>query len=188
MRVLLVLMLSISILAVIGCSNNASDDTAEPTAAADQASIEETAAPTEIVGETSEATEMPTEVVAATEVASADDSMVEFDEALYQRGIQVYRQNYCGTCHELDAAETWGNFGPSHNASGLVAQRYIDNGDYTGPATNAEEYLYEAIVDPMSFMTPGYQGGAHPMPAFVHLPEEDLDALVYLLVNQRGTE
>lgn len=106
------------------------------------------------------------------------------DEALMARGIEVYRANYCGACHTLNDAGARGTFGPSHDREGISAAETIALSSYTGSAITSAGYIRESIVDPSAFYSPGFEATNHHMPAFSHLTEADLDALVYLLVNQ----
>lgn len=110
------------------------------------------------------------------------------DPALIERGIAIYRANYCGSCHVLSVANTRGTFGPPHDAAAIQAELHVALPTYPGSATTAEEYIRESILDPLAFYTPGYEATSHHMPAFTHLPEEDIDALVYLLLHQMGTD
>lgn len=100
-------------------------------------------------------------------------------------GVAVYRQQYCGVCHTLDAAETRGTFGPSHNGAALAAALHLADPNYVGKAASVAEYLYESIVSPEIYVVAGYAATPHRMPAFAHLPAEDIDALVYLLLHQK---
>ncbi len=108
------------------------------------------------------------------------------DTALIEQGVGVYRVNYCGSCHTLTAANTRGTFGPNHDTAGDMATVNVTLGNYAGEAKNALEYLHESVVNPSAFYTPGYEASNHHMPAFKHLPDEDIEALVYLLFHQRG--
>lgn len=111
--------------------------------------------------------------------------VVAFDQALYDRGVDLYLANYCGTCHQLNVAETIGNFGPSHNAAAAHAADYIALESYQGTATTVEGYIRESIVEPRAFFTPGYTATSHAMPAYTHLSDADIDAMVYMLAQQR---
>lgn len=108
------------------------------------------------------------------------------DTTLIDQGIAVYRRQYCGICHTLSVANTRGTFGPDHDTAGLNAAQTIENGAYAGEANNAAAYIRESILDPQMYYTLGYEVTNHHMPSFSHLPREDVDALVYLLVNQTG--
>lgn len=103
---------------------------------------------------------------------------------LVQRGLQVYQQWYCGVCHQLDAAGTGGQFGPTHDHMGMTAGRRIHVTEYTGTAKTAAEYIRESIVNPGVFLVPGYENSPYHMPAFTNLNEADLDALVEMLLQQ----
>ena len=102
------------------------------------------------------------------------------------RGVEVYRQNYCGSCHVLSIANTRGMFGPGHDRIVADAERIINSTVYTGDATTVEGYIYESIVDPNIFFTPTYEATNHHMPAFGHLASEDLDAMIYMLIHQNA--
>lgn len=106
-------------------------------------------------------------------------------DELVARGIEVYRANFCGTCHTLDAADTHGIFGPAHNGVGTTAAQRIQDAEYTGSATTAEAYIRESLVDPSVYRVPGYSGGRFTMPTYSELDEADLDALIYMLLHQK---
>lgn len=110
----------------------------------------------------------------------------EPDPAMIEAGVAIYRANYCGSCHTMSAANTRGTFGPNHDAAGLRAREHVALESYTGTATSAADYIRESILNPTVFYTPGYEQTNHHMPAFTHLPESDIEALVYLLMNQRA--
>lgn len=106
------------------------------------------------------------------------------DPAVLAAGLAVYRAQYCGVCHLLDAAETRGTFGPPHNGMAAIAAERLSDSAYTGAATTPAEYIYESIVDPQIYLVPGYATTQHRMPSFAHLDEASLDALVaFLLAN-----
>lgn len=107
------------------------------------------------------------------------------DPTVIAEGVAIYRANYCGVCHELAAANTRGTFAPNHNQVGLMAEQHIASPGYTRHATTPAEYLLESLVDPQAYTVDGYQMTMHPMPAFTHLSEEHLNALVQMLLLQR---
>lgn len=107
------------------------------------------------------------------------------DTALIDYGVQVYRRNYCGSCHTLTLANTRGTFGPNHDQEGTHATEIIASGSYLGDAESASSYIRESIVQPDAFYAPGYEATNHHMPSFAHLPDADIDAIVYLLANQK---
>lgn len=107
------------------------------------------------------------------------------DQELMAQGRSIYREQYCGTCHQSTAANTRGTFGPAHDEAGRLASERIEAPAYNGEATTAAEYIYESITQPQVFYTPGYEATNHHMPPYAHLPADDLNALVYFLVQQR---
>jgi mono/diheme cytochrome c family protein len=106
------------------------------------------------------------------------------DQALLEAGRAVYLKQYCGVCHTLAAAGTKGAFGPSHEQIGTNAAARIQMATYNGQATDAAGYLRESIVEPRAFLAPGSSPN-HPMPAYTNLTAEEVDALVYFLLQQK---
>ncbi len=72
-----------------------------------------------------------------------------------------------------------------HRQSATDAATYIADEDYTGDATTVDDYIRESIVNPKAYFTPGYAVSNHAMPAYTNLTEEQLDAVVYMLAQQR---
>ncbi|MBX3010612.1 MAG: hypothetical protein KF832_03855 [Caldilineaceae bacterium] len=99
-------------------------------------------------------------------------------------GLQLYRQYYCGICHQSTVAETGGTFGPSHDGMGALAALRIQEPTYNGNATTAAEYLQESLLDPQRFVVPGYELTPHRMPNYNFLPTSEVDALVAWLLQQ----
>jgi len=106
--------------------------------------------------------------------------------ALVRRGQEVYQAQYCGMCHSLSSLGTGGRFGPSHDGVGARAEDRIRDPAYDGSAQTAEEYLRESIVDPAAYRVPGFGGTRYVMPSYRQLPEEDIEALVQMLLNERS--
>lgn len=100
-------------------------------------------------------------------------------------GLQVYKQQYCGICHQLTFAGSKGIFGPSQDGLGTTAEQRIKDPAYTGHATTAAEYIRESILDPAAYYVKGYEQSQHHMPAFTHLSEAEVDALVQMLLQQK---
>lgn len=117
-------------------------------------------------------------------VEGQKDAPAEATSASLEYGLQVFAQYYCGICHELDAAGAKGAFGPSHNAMRTNAETRVQAPDYRGEATTAAEYLRESILHPEVYIVPGYAATPHRMPAYTHLTDAELDALVFLLMQQ----
>src|SRR5688500_8229152 len=103
------------------------------TVAPDSAAVSETVA-------ISEAVEISETVPAQTPAAvPLQEEAERVDPALVESGLLIYRAQYCGVCHTLDAAETRGVFGPPHNDMHAVAQSYLSSGQYSGAATTPAE-------------------------------------------------
>jgi nitric oxide reductase subunit C len=131
--------------------------------------------------------ELAAHVVADADVAA--DAVAEIaepiDEELVAVGRDVYRRNYCGTCHTLAAAETTGVFGPAHDHVASLALERLADPQYQGNATTAEAYIRESILEPQVYIAPGSMIAHQQMPPFTHLPAEDIDAMVYFLAQQK---
>lgn len=127
------------------------------------------------------ATEMAT--ATATPEAVEADAAETIDTARLELGKEVYRQQACGVCHLLASVETLGTFGPPHDDLATIAAERIHEERYKGTATTAEEYIRESIVNPQAFFVEGYQITRFPMPVFSNLSEQQVDALVYLLMQ-----
>ncbi|NDJ60695.1 MAG: cytochrome c, partial [Chloroflexi bacterium] len=126
-------------------------------------------------------TELAEQRSAAQPAADTAAAAAPVDTALVERGISIYRAQYCGSCHTLDAANTRGIFGPAHDNAAADAAAHLQAPNYSGEAATVEDYLRESIVNPLVFYTPGYEATNHHMPAFGHLPAEDIDAMIYML-------
>ena len=103
---------------------------------------------------------------------------------LAARGLSVYKEQYCGICHQLDGAGTRGMFGPSHNDMGGLAAARLEDPAYDGAATDVYAYLYESIIEPDIYFVEGFALSLHRMPSYQHIPEKDLEALIVFLADQ----
>jgi nitric oxide reductase subunit C len=106
------------------------------------------------------------------------------EQEMVADGLAVYKDQYCGVCHQLGAAGTGGLFGPTHDGMGVTAAERIQDPGYAGGATTGAEYLRESIVDPQAYLVPGYEATSHSMPAYGYLSEQEIMALVELLAGQ----
>ena len=104
--------------------------------------------------------------------------------ALAARGLAVYKEQYCGVCHQLESAGTRGIFGPTHDEMVEMAAARIEDPAYSGDATDVYTYLYESIIEPDRYYVEGFAMSPHKMPSYRHIPEEDLEALIVFLAGE----
>ena len=107
------------------------------------------------------------------------------DEAEIAAGLAVFRAQYCGTCHTLDAAGSAGTFGPTQNGVCATAVQRVRDASFTGSASTAKDYILESIIDPLAYVVPGYERSRFQMPAYTNLSERELNALLVLLMRER---
>lgn len=100
-------------------------------------------------------------------------------------GLRIYRNQYCGVCHQLAVGGTTGQFGPGHDGMAWIAQRRVLDPSYAGQAATPQEYLRESILSPEVYIVDGYADSSHHMPSYAHLSSSEIDALIYLLEHQR---
>ena len=91
-------------------------------------------------------------------------------------GLAVFNGQGCNACHTFTAAASAGAIGPNLDDLSDTAE---------GAKKPLDAYVRESILQPDSFITPGYNAGV--MPSFDgQIPPKDLDALVkYLVENQK---
>jgi mono/diheme cytochrome c family protein len=111
-------------------------------------------------------------------------SAPEISPALAAEGLQIYRDQYCGICHQSTAAATGGTFGPTHDGLATVAAQRIQDSSYHGTATTVAGYLHESLIEPRRYIVPGYELTPHSMPSYSFLTAQQLDALVQFLHQQ----
>lgn len=131
----------------------------------------------------SEAVALTTTVIVTTPPPLSTTTALD-QAALVDHGYAVYLKQYCGVCHQLAAAATTGAFGPPHDGMARIAAARVQDPAYTGKATTAAAYLRESILEPEAYTVPEYTLTAHRMPAFTHLSQEEIDALVAMLLTQ----
>lgn len=64
-----------------------------------------------------------------------------------------------------------------------IAESRLQDERYKGEATDVASYLRESIVSPEVFLVPGYEVSPYRMPAYKHLSDEQVDALVQFLLG-----
>ncbi|MBI1298999.1 hypothetical protein GC175_29060 [bacterium] len=115
----------------------------------------------------------------------ATHALTPLTEEEIAQGVAAYRDAYCGVCHTLTIAGTRGEFAPNQDGMGLLAEMRLLDPAYTGNATTAADFIRESILDPTAFVEGAYQITHHPMPPFTHLPSEQVESIVQLLLHQR---
>ncbi len=93
------------------------------------------------------------------------------------RGRQVYGELACASCHEAGLVNLWRPVGPPLDHAGTVAA-----GRRQG--LSAEEYLRQSIVEPGSYVVPGYPDSM-PRGLGDRISAEDLADLVQYLSTLR---
>jgi hypothetical protein len=111
---------------------------------------------------------------------SSADSESSSDEGTFV-GVQVYHEMGCGACHSLEMAGSEGVVGPALEDMAALAAERIESPDYTGNATTPEEYIWESIVEPSAHVVESYP---NVMPPYATIPEEDVEAMIELLLQQ----
>ena len=104
-------------------------------------------------------------------------------DPLLADGLELYKGQYCGICHEFRMTGSLGSSGPTHEGIGLTAAKRVRDPKYTGDAKTAEEYLRESIVIPTAYLVPGYERTMYRMPAYTTLSDSEVEALVQLLLR-----
>jgi len=124
--------------------------------------------------ERSSASDGATSGAATSAAADLPDSVVE--------GIRLYHAEYCGTCHTNSLAGTAGTFGPTHDGLRATAEKRIHDSGYTGKARSPEAYVRESIREPGAYRVPGFEHTRFLMPAYTQLTDEEVNALVGMLL------
>ena len=88
-----------------------------------------------------------------------------------ERGMQVYKDKECASCHQIDG----GTVAPPLGHIGTVAAS-------RKPGTSAEDYIRQSVLDPGAYVVPGYpdtmlRGLTRGM------SQEDFDDLVRFLLS-----
>jgi cytochrome c oxidase subunit 2 len=99
-------------------------------------------------------------------------------------GRQLFTASGCNACHTLADADATGSVGPSLDDLAVQADKFSKQQGLT-PA----EYVENALVDPNSFVVPGYDENVMPTTYGDQLSPAQIDTLVeYLLSVSKGTE
>lgn len=114
-------------------------------------------------------------------IAGAEAPSVPASDA--SRGAELFLAQGCSACHAFAPVGAGGLFAPPLDGVATTATARIEAPDYRGAASDAPAYLRESIVTPLAYVVPGYAGSYHRMPAYLHLSDEELDALIALLIG-----
>ena len=90
-----------------------------------------------------------------------------------ERGMQVYRDKSCASCHQI--AADGGGVGPPLGHIGTAAAS-------RKPGTSAEDYIRESVLDPGAYVVPGYPD-TMPRGLTRGLTQADFDDLVRFLLS-----
>jgi len=107
---------------------------------------------------------------------------------------QAFQKGGCTACHTIPGVPgAVGNIGPDLTEIGKLAEERLANGEYTGKAKTAEDYIREALHSPDKFIAPNCPNG--PCAAGLMSPElveefsdEEFNAAVTYLLSLRGGE
>ncbi len=85
------------------------------------------------------------------------DISVELPAGAAEAGRAVAETHVCTACHVTTATgPAWMASGdPNGQGIGTRAELRLDEADYTGAATNGDQYLFESIVEPDAYIVPG---------------------------------
>jgi mono/diheme cytochrome c family protein len=90
-----------------------------------------------------------------------------------ERGMQVYREKSCASCHQI--AADGGGAGPPLGHIGTVAES-------RKPGTSGEDYIRESVLDPGAYVVPGYPD-TMPRGLTRGMSQADFDDLVRFLLS-----
>ncbi len=93
-------------------------------------------------------------------------------------GRQVFTSSGCNACHTLKDASAAGAIGPKLDGIGTTAAS-------REPGKSAEDYIHESIVKPNAFVVQGFPANVMPQDYGQRLSQQDLDALVKYLAQQK---
>jgi cytochrome c2 len=116
-------------------------------------------------------------------LADVPEGEVAASADLAERGLELYLANSCGVCHSFSKANTKGSFGPAHDGLSVIVLARIQDPNYKGEATTAEAYIRESLLSPERYLVPPYGSSRYKMPAYVNLSEDDIEALIYFLLQ-----
>lgn len=72
-----------------------------------------------------------------------------------QHGRDVFSKYLCDSCHDVSRPAPGGEFGPNLGNIAVEAQRVLKLPEYTGKATNPNDYIRESVLKPNAYIVPG---------------------------------
>ena len=95
-------------------------------------------------------------------------------------GEKLFASQGCSACHSLKEGEKI--IGPSLFHAGQTALNRIKDATYKGKAKTADEYIRESIVEPNTYVVPGFPAGVMVQDFSKKLSAQELDDLVAFLM------
>ncbi len=99
------------------------------------------------------------------------DGNARFGEAMVERGQQLYTQQGCVGCHNINGIAPGGNVGP--------------NLTHEGRRGRSDAWQLQHLKHPLSVYVEGEPQGSWQMPGYSQLPEDDIKAIVAFLQSLR---
>ena len=124
----------------------------------------------------------PTMAPAATAAPAAPPALAYSGQGNATNGEKLFASQGCAACHSLKEGEKI--IGPSLFHAGQTALNRIKDATFTGKATTAEEYFRESIVEPNTYVVPGFPAGVMVQDFGKKLGAQDIDDLIAFLMTR----
>lgn len=109
------------------------------------------------------------------------------------RGQELFRFYTCDSCHDISQPSPGGFIAPNLGNIAVEAERIIRLAEYTGKATNANEYIHESVLTPNVYIVPGKNYTDEPGLSGMdqdfakRIPPADLDDIAAYLLSLNNT-
>ena len=123
----------------------------------------------------------PTAAPAVTPAPSASQPVAS-GKGNAANGEKLFASNGCAACHSFKEGEKI--VGPSLYHISQAAGNILKGGDYTGKAKTAEDYIRESIVEPNTYIVPGFSAGIMLQDFGKKLNAQNIDDLVAFLMTK----
>jgi cytochrome c2 len=124
----------------------------------------------------------PAVAPAATSALAAPQALTYSGQGNAANGEKLFASQGCAACHSLKEGEKI--IGPSLFHVGQTALGRIKDTTYKGKATTAEEYIRESIVEPNTYVVPGFPAGVMVQDFGQKLSAQDIDDLIAFLMTR----